>query len=338
MRMRLIALALCLVWSQGVPAVPVAGLYSAEVPVVDRSEENRELAYRDCLAAVLVKVTGDRTAAGSSEALDLLDLAPVLLQQYRYTAEDTLWAAFDGAAVERAVRAAGLPVWGRDRPEILTWLAVDWGSGSRGLITAAEETDLRRSIERVAESRGLPLVWPLFDSTDRAVMSFSDLWGGFTDKIDTASARYGTPAVLVGRASRGGGSRLSVRWTLEMGDLREEWRGGLSAGIHRVADRLGSRFAVRGLATGDSTAVAVTGLGSLEDYAKVSAYLEKLALVERVGISRVAGDTVVFELRLQGDPARLSRIIGLNNFLQPLAPDEVQGVALGVEQQYRYTP
>ena len=313
-------------------------LYSAAVPVTDRSEEVRLRAYRNCLAAVLVKVTGNRNVASSPQTLDVLELAPALIQQYRYTQDRKLWAAFDGAAVERAAREAGLPVWGNDRPPLLTWLAVDWGGGSRGLVTAGEDTDLRRSIERVAASRGLALIWPLFDSTDRAAMSFSDLWGGFSDKIDAASARYGASGVLIGRASRGSGERLFVRWSLDMGELHEEWRGGLSAGIHQVADRLGQRFAVSNQGSSQGTAIAVSGLDSLRGYARVAGYLEGLSLVRHVSIQRVAGDTVIFDLELQGDASRLPRIIDLGRTLRPLAIEETQGIALGAEQSYRYTP
>ncbi|NNM20365.1 MAG: DUF2066 domain-containing protein [Gammaproteobacteria bacterium] len=335
-RQFLAVLALCAGMVAG--AAPVPDLYTATVPVPDRSEEAREQAFRDGLAAVLVKVTGDRGVAGSPATLELLEQARALLQQYRYVEDSKMYTAFDGAAVERLARNAGLPVWGNDRPPLLTWLAVDWGSGSRGLITAGEETNLRRSIERVASSRGLVLVWPLFDSTDRAAMSFSDLWGGFSEKIKAASLRYDAAGVLVGRASRGSGSRLNVRWSLDMGGLQEEWRGGLSAGIHRVADQLGKRFAASDLGLAGGTAIAVSGLHSLRDYARVSDYLDGLSLVRHVGVRRIAGDTVVYDLQLQGDPARLPRVIDLNDLLQPVPAVEAGAVAVSVEQRYRFNP
>lgn len=319
-------------------AATVPDLYAAQVPVLDRTEEVRQMAFQDCLAAVLVKVSGDRQIVSNPDIVDLLGLAPTLVQQYRYTADKTLWTAFDGAALERILRKAGLPVWGSDRPAILLWLAVDWGGGSRGLITADEETDLRRSIERVASSRGLPIVWPLFDSTDRAEMSFSDLWGGFSEKIAAASTRYDTGGVLVGRASRGSGTRLSVRWTLEMGELKEQWRGGLSDGIHQVADQLGRRFSIQDLGSSGGVTVAVTGIDNLGAYARVYDYLENLSLVQHIGIQRIAGNTIVFSLDLLGDAGRLPRIIDLNSTLRPIALEDTPAVALSAEQRYRYSP
>ncbi|MBT8131025.1 MAG: DUF2066 domain-containing protein [Gammaproteobacteria bacterium] len=90
-------------------AANVPGLYSATVPVADRSEEARLQAYQDSLAAVLVKVTGDRNISSDPEFLPLLETAPVLLQQYRYTADDELWAAFDGPRSSRCCVIKGCP-------------------------------------------------------------------------------------------------------------------------------------------------------------------------------------------------------------------------------------
>jgi hypothetical protein len=123
-----------------------------------------------------------------------------------------------------------------------------------------------------------------------------------------------------------------------MGELSEEWRGGLSEGIHQVADRLGQRFAVRDSGTASRTVVAVTGIDSLGDYARVYDYLEGLSLVRHIGIQRIAGNTMVFHLQLQGDAGRLPGIIDLNSTLRPLALEDTPAVALSAEQRYRYNP
>lgn len=320
----------------GAPAVEVADLYAAAIAVPDRDEETRLAAFRDALAAVMVKVSGNRRIAGEPAAFEVLEQAPLFVQQYRYTDEDELWAGFDGAALERVMRGAGLPVWGRDRPGVLLWLAVDWGGGSRGVVSAADDNELRRAIEAVAASRGLPLVLPLFDSTDREQMTFSDLWGGFTDKIDAASARYGAAVRLIGRASRGAGSRLFVRWELDLGGVVETWQGGLSDGLHRAADEIAARFAARGSGLATRTLIAVSGIGSLADYGRASSYLEGLSIVSGLAVDRVTADTVVFGLELRGDPGQLVRVVDLGRVLEP----DVATGASGTEglQHYRLLP
>ena len=203
------------------------------------------------------------------------------------------------------------------------------------MVSADQDTELRRAIEAVAESRGLPLILPLFDSTDRARMSFSDLWGGFSDNIEDASERYAPGATLVGRASRGAGSRLFVRWELSLGGVSETWQGGLSAGLHRASDRIGERFASRGTALTTLVRLAVSGIGSLPDYARVSSYLEKLAVVRRLSVDRLAGDTIVFGVELQGEPGQLLRILDVNDLLRPHEPTADQAL-LAEAIHYRY--
>ncbi|MBT8143199.1 MAG: DUF2066 domain-containing protein [Gammaproteobacteria bacterium] len=317
-----IAVCLVLLWpAQPALAVVVPDLYSATATAIDRSQEERVEAFRNALATVLVKVSGDRQVTSNPATVDLLDNAQGYLQQYRYTESGDIWAAFDGESLERAMRNIGLPVWGRDRPAVLLWLAVDWGGGRRGIVTADQDTQLRASIQRVADSRGMPIVFPLFDSEDRDLMSFSDLWGGFSEKIDAASARYAPGAVLVGRASRGSGSRLFVRWQLDFGGIRESWEGGLSPGLHQAASLLAQRFATRAGSSSASTVLAVSGIDSFADYAEVSAYLEKLSVVSAISVQQVAADTVLFGVQLQGDPAQLFRILDLNATVVPYEPE-----------------
>lgn len=331
----MLALALLFVQLPAAAAV-VPDLYAASVPVADRTEQSRLVGLRHALAAVMVKVSGNRQIAGDPDAYEVLEQAEFMVQQYRYTDEGQLWASFDSVALELAMRRAGLPVWGSDRPAVLLWLAVDWGGGSRGIVTAADDNELRRAIERVAASRGLPLVLPLFDSTDRDLMSFSDLWGRFSDKIDAASARYDASVRLIGRASRGAGSRLFVRWELDLGGISETWDGGLSDGLHRAADEIASRFGTRGAAIASRTLLSVSGIKSVADYARASGYLENLSMVTGLIVTRVIGDSVVFGLELQGDAGQLLRVVDIGRVLQP---DTGPGVS-GSEalQHYRLVP
>ena len=336
----LIATLALVLTAAGASAAVVPDLYSATAPVIDRSDEAREDAFQTALAQVLVRVTGLRWAAADPAALEVLERAGELVQQYRYTDESELVVGFDGEALERALIGTGLPVWGANRPVVLVWLAVDWGGGQRELVGSDTETedDIRGAIEMAAYERGIPLVWPLLDTVDLEALTFTDVWGGFENKIEAASGRYEADAVLVGRASRGAGSRYYVRWQLRIGELRQEWRGSLDDGIEVMADRMSQQLAVRaGGEGGRATVVAISGIDNLRAYARVTSYLEQLNLVRSVGVDRVEGDVVVFRVGLLGDPARLTRIIGLGSTLQ--AERTVSGSGMPpAELQYRYTP
>ncbi len=74
-----------------------------------------------------------------------------LLQQYRATDSDTVWAKFDAAALQRALDIMGQPIWGAERPETLLWLVVDAGNGRREILgqkpdLLEEPRDLQREL------------------------------------------------------------------------------------------------------------------------------------------------------------------------------------------------
>jgi len=293
----------------------VPGLYEAEVAF----EGDREQAFRDALAAVLVRMTGRRDIAARAEVSPLLGNAAAFAQQFRQPAPDRLWAAFDGAALEQELAQLGQPVWGPERPSTLLWIAVDGGGGKRFVMAADEEFEqaapIRAEILAAARERGVPVVFPLMDAQDRALASFPEVWGGFHDSILAASARYGADAVLVGRLSLDDPGH--GRWSLlEAGD-EQRWAGGIPQSIGRVADQFAARFAV--VSSGESRVVrlAVSGVDSIEDYGRISRFLGGLTAVEGLSVESAEGDRLVFRAALRGEAAALDEAVRLGGLLRP---------------------
>lgn len=87
--------------------------YQASVPVMSQAPEDRDEAMRRALATVLVRVSGDPSAAAADA---ILARATQLVQRYAYERDAErqlrLMAAFDPQAVENALKREGLPVWG----------------------------------------------------------------------------------------------------------------------------------------------------------------------------------------------------------------------------------
>ena len=98
------------------------------------------------------------------------------LQQYRYTevtiAEETesgeiinsmetrLWVKFDEDNLNQALRRLSVPVWGRERPSTLVWLAVSDQAGRR-LIGLEDGAEYVQPIDQRAGPRGIALLHPL---------------------------------------------------------------------------------------------------------------------------------------------------------------------------------
>ncbi len=318
-------------WLPAANAAPAGNLFAAEVDISERTKEAKRDATRRALAEVMIKVSGSRTIAREGNARVLLESAESYVQQFRYTPNGTILLGFDGRKLLNEMRVAGLPVWGSDRPATLMWLAVDYGNGDRQLITADNQGEVRREIETLAASRGIPLVWPLYDSTDRAMVQVADVWGGFDDNIIEASERYGTEAVLVARVARGASGPMYGSWELSIEGVDTNWRGGFGQSINRLADYYAERLSVtRSSGPASRLAMSITGLGNAAAYADAISSVEKLGMVDRLQVVQVNADQVVLDLTVRGDASQLKRALGLNRVL---APDADSSGTLA----YRYT-
>jgi hypothetical protein len=329
---RVLLCCMCLLaFDQSALAARLDNLFQADALATGRDPESRRTALKQALATVLVRITGDDAVVNNEAAQPLLREPGRFVAQFRFSetqadvqgeaAELRLWAQFDEVALTRALREQGLPYWGRDRPDVLVWLAVD-DKGKRFLVSDSSANLLAGKLRDSAQKYGLPASLPLLDHQDQRAVSFSDLWGGFLGAVQKASERYRPQLVLIGRVdhSRSG---WSGQWSLLGAGARQNWttRGTsaqevLQSGVSETAGYLAAQYAV---VASDQTSrmLLVQGVGKLDDYARVQAYLASLSPVEQVQVAMVAGDEVQFSLQLNTAEESLMRLIQLGKVLEP---------------------
>jgi hypothetical protein len=308
-------------------AVEVATLYTAQVALDPDEDDPHALAYETALAEVLLRVSGEELAA-DPEMMELLFPSPAsYVVQFRPGDDDTLWVLFDGEAIESVLRQAGQTVWGKDRPETLVWLAVDWGQGDREIIAADDplrSRDEARSIDRdrllrqrimdMAERRGLPLIFPLLDTEDLQKVAFSDIWGGFDEPLLEASERYDVHSILVGRIRPASSQRN--RWNYYFGGEERSWDGEPEFVVGLMADLLADEFAVSGSAPLEYVDLSVSGVGSVEAYGVIQNMLADTSVIENFSISEVAGDRIKYRVEARGGAERLRRALRFNGLIE----------------------
>ncbi|MGB5132682.1 MAG: DUF2066 domain-containing protein [Steroidobacteraceae bacterium] len=293
-------------------AASLGDMYSVTVPVTGQGESAQQAAFREAMRDILIRATGRR------DAPDLESLAPLVSQAGRYVlsfrraTSSQLAVSFDGATIENAIDAAGLPFWGPDRPSTLVWLAVDRG-GRRSLATAGDE---RQRVERAAARRGIPLVWP--GAGDDLVRGLQQAWSGDHGPLVNAARRYGADGVLIGRATVTAAGQASVEWTFASAGLSAETTGDLESGPDLAADRYASAYASRNAGQRVEQLVTVTGVDSLEAYALALRTLGRLPLVRGVAVDEVMPDAVSFALTVRGDPDALRQAIRREGKLVPV--------------------
>jgi len=330
-------------------AVDVPTLFTAEVPLDEESDNPRDDAYEVALIEVLTRVSGSQLSANVAAIEELFPVPSSYVTQFRPGADGTLWVSFDGEAIERVLRAAGQAVWGSDRPLTLVWLAVDWGQGEREIIAAGEpdrSPQQSRSIDRnhllrermleIAEKRGLPLAFPLLDTADLQSVTFSDIWGGFDERVVAASRRYAAKSILIGRVRPDSGQRN--RWSYIFGRQSLTWNGPPEAIIGQIADTLAAEFAVGGDAPLETLALNIAGVQTIDAYGSVQAMLSKLSLIESVRVSEVAGDTVSYQVEVRGGAERLRRALRFAGLIEQVGPDDIGGPDPSLALEFFYSP
>jgi hypothetical protein len=275
-------------------AVP-PGLYQATV-TGDASEAGRAAAASDALRQVVVRVTG-RRAAASDGALDgLYADARRYALSFRSDAAGQLMIGFDPDALDAALARAGQPLWPRDRPATLVLLASERTGVPR---TLAGDPEARREIERAAQARGLPLVWPaaLAAATEQPLLAA--VAAGRLEPLRALAQSLGADGVLVRRSAA-----PSPGWS---------WLGPAGAGaatgtaaeaVDALADRYAAQYAVREAGAG-RVGVVVRGVRDLTDYAGVLAALAALATVRGVEVFEVEGETLHLRVGFRGEPEGL---------------------------------
>lgn len=354
-------LVLLLVVAQKLDAVTLENLYQAEVLSESQSDAQRRIDASEGLSQVLTRVSGRsdilqnpvivaalktpeqyysefsyaRVEAGNDEAAALpqpgLDPLPA------ETPRQVMRIRFAPSLIAKILREAGLPVWGSNRPSVLSWMAIDDESG-RQVLGEANPSLFAKTLNQAARARGVPLLLPLWDLEDSRGVSSSEIWGRFLGRIEAASKRYSPDKILVFRAESEFSNQWRGDWSLGEGG---QWRSGTVYGesqaqlatalVGVLASVLSEQYAVT--STRSEVRLTVEGITEIQDYAEVSRYLEGLTQVMSVQPVRILTDMVEFKLRSEGEVQQIIDVIALDRKLSLLRLDESSSTLW-----YRWTP
>lgn len=281
----------------------LTGLYQVREPVTSQSPEERTQATQKALQTLVLRLTGDAKAL-QNPALEAIRKDPQqIISQYGYDAgpPESLQVDFDPVSTDKALRQAGLSLWGSNRPALLSWWLSDSVDGSSlvGDGQAAAEP-----LRRAAQHRGLPLRLPLADLNEQLVATVENLEGSNPAPLKEASERYGADALLAVHAREEDG-QWQAKWRLWLGDQQEQGSAQTSdqaaladAVLLAVSERLAPRYVVKpGVST--EQLLEVQGM-TLERYAVLGRLLEPFG----GQLKRVDGDRIVYQVNGSADQLR----------------------------------
>lgn len=235
--------------------------------------------------------------------------------------------------INQMLVSADIPIWDNNRPSVLVWMVLQDPGGQRTMLTADGNPEIISIMQDFAQSRGLPIIFPVLDFEDRRALSEDQVWALETDAIRQASARYGADSMLAGRVYFTAAGQLVGLWQFIFQDQVEMFDGVdtslqsyLNAPLNRITSNLAAYFAITPeAALREKVLVRVDGVDNISEYSALLAYVRNLGLVESVATTGLDGERIELTLSLIGNAMQLNELIALDRGLLPvggaIAPD-----------------
>lgn len=305
-------------------AVRVRSLYRAGSSVANESQKLRREAFRRDLEAVLVKVSGNASIKTVTGLKSLLTHPSEAVVSYRYRSIASekggglwLYATFDPKVIDHALAAAGQPIWGRDRPQVIVWLSTN--NAIQGDNTSNPTV---RGMLKTARKRGLPLLFPLMDLNDRKLVNDFDIRSFSLAPLWRAGRRYGAQALLVGTLHASGRGQWQLAYAGNVSTFSTQapsMESSATAAVSHVADNLAQQLAFVLSTNGQSKVlVGISGANSLKDEVAVRRLILGIQGVHSARLVVLHSGTVYYLVKYAGMESALDRSMALTSALNPM--------------------
>ena len=305
---RFISLLIIFSFSMLSNAVVVSYLYEVQVEVASQSQSSRSEALNEALQQVLVKVSGNATPL-QDEGNQAEKLEPDrYVGSYSYihnpiTDQLQLKVLFAQNLIDALLRQTQYPIWGRSRPLVLVWQAVE-EKQNRFVINTDKKT-WHYEFEKAMNDRGIPVIWPSLDLEDQMALPMANLWGLFRDDIGAASERYLTDAYMAGRLIQTTdgmwqytGFFQGSQAPLSLAAKDESKQAVFHSVANQVASFLAQHYAVQSGSESSSQIIDITNVNSFQQYQQLLSYLQANSVIKEVKVLAAKQNSLSLELVL----------------------------------------
>ena len=316
-------------------AVTVDDLFTVELPVADQTTSLRLESFSEAFKQVIVKVSGSDDALQSPAFERPIANSARYVKQFRYVnrslpedEEDDvgrliLRIDFDQRLIEGLLREQNFPVWGRERPSTLLVISYDVNENIK-LVSDDATPELVEALDRAAAIHAVPVLFPLMDLEDIALVSIGAIASRQYEDIDVMARRYAPNALLVGQIVGRSGQGWQGDWEVRFDGQVFKWTFKASARqavvdqvIRNLARILALEYALAGhQRVEQSLLLSVSDLEGIEKLIRVQQYLKSLNVVESVRVAMVSKDVVTYRLQLRNEAEDLQRLIEFGEVLE----------------------
>ncbi len=329
----------CLGWlGFSVSAQSSEELYQAEVAISEREPKAQAAALQQALRQVITKLSGQQRFVQPSVFKANASETDLLVQGYVYEnrpanedglPQSVLVVNFHPQDIEAFMRQAGIPLWGEKRPLVLLWVDVE----GQGLISQDEHPQTAEWLTSSAAQRGLPVLLPLLDLTDRLEIKAQNMLTLERDKVLHSGERYRADAVLLAHIHPQDNG-WSGQWKAYTQAESLEWKAQgtvlasvLDEGIQTLTDQLAAQAQAQTASTAadsptEPVQIRIDKVANYQDYAHIYTYLSGLAMVtDLVPLQTQADGQLLLQLQVRGGAKNLAPALQLSRLLTPVAPE-----------------
>lgn len=342
--------------------IELDGLYQATIIVESRNnEQERRRAFSEAMREVLIKVSGLTSTTNPASIRRALNNPEPYVESWRTQADlqrlnpdavvselrevIAIEVNFYESEIQRLLDENNIPVWPVNRPETLVWMVVEDELEERQIV-GDDNLDFEASVnvlQRFANERGLPLLFPLLDLEDQLRLNVNKLWELDESAILNASQRYQAESVLALRIYRSLSGEILARslyffrgnvFSYEEFELSEE--DFIRGSINLATNELSQYYSVliSGIENNLQINMQVDGINSPEDYAGLLNYLDALEGVNSFQLNRVHESSLLLQLDTGGQLRQLVETIALEPSLQEVV--ELSRAGDAVSMHYRW--
>ena len=316
-------------------AVTVEDLFTVELPVADQTTSLRLESFSEAFKQVIVKASGSDEALRSPAFERPIKGSARYVKQFRYITRNSLddeeveagrlylRIDFNQQLIESLLRENNFPVWGRERPSSLLVISYDVNENIK-LVADDSTPDLVEALDQAASVHAVPVLFPLMDLEDIALVKIGDIISRQYDSIDTMALRYAPDALLVGQIVGRSGEGWHGDWEVRFAEQIFKWNFKASSKqavidqvIKHLARILALEYALEDHRRVEQTLLlSVSALEGIDKLIAVQKYLKTLNVVDSVRVAMINKDVITYRLKLRNDAEDLQRLIEFGEVLE----------------------
>lgn len=232
-----------LLFVQNVGSTEVKDLYEIEVLAKSRSNEDRNEAFQLALTQVFgrVLVADDMTKIprvnsaiiGAANYVRQFQYSMSAKGRYNIETSRMMRVLFDEQQLLTLLRDSEVGIWSEIRPETLVWLVVEENEQSQ-FYTPDKWPELEMALNRAANLKGLPVLYPLLDMEEQQKITVSEVLSTDSTRLLAVSERYDVVSVLAGRVTKKEDC-WEAEWGLHFDEKISQWTSSACGELNKVA-------------------------------------------------------------------------------------------------------